>query len=101
VSLSIPTKYINEVMIGNKWFHCEEDSFMIDAYEFVHERGLDDDDFQSFGGQSGVTYAGFQFTNDWGFIVSGPMTAIQCVKWDDRVVTIGPKAIEMRKENAS
>ena len=101
MSLCIPTKYINEVMIGNKWIPCEEDSFLIDAYEFVYTRDQDDDDFHAFGGQSGVTYVGFQFTTEWGYTVSGPMTAIQCVKWDDRVVTIGPKAIEMRKENAS
>jgi hypothetical protein len=88
-------------MIGNKWIPCAHDSFTIDSYEFVYERDSDDDFVHHFGGQSGVTYVGFSFTSDHGYVVSGPMTTIQCVKWDDRVVTLGPKAIEMLKENAS
>jgi hypothetical protein len=115
VTLAIPRKHIFEVMIGNKWIGVFNQSFTIDSYEFVYEynasgEALRDDDgriyvaspeVSVFGGSSGVTYVGFSFECEHGEILSGPMTAIQCVKWDDRVVTLGPKAIEMLKENAS
>ena len=104
MSLLIPTDHIFEVMIGNEWIHCDSGSFVIDAYEFVNDRSsIHPSDFVSFKAESGVTYVGFEFFCDenLGAFISGPMTAIQGVKWDDRVVTLGPNPIEGRKESAS
>ena len=103
MSLVIPTNHIYEVMIGNEWIDCDRGSFVIDAYEFVNDRSsMHDNDFQSFRTESGVTYVGFEFTSENNlYVIAGPMTAVQSVKWDDRVVTLGPKAIEIRKESAS
>jgi hypothetical protein len=82
MSLGIPCNSIIEVMIGNKWYLIEQDSFVLDAYEYWTDKSFSDKRFFSFAKESGVTYEGFSFRDaEDGGTIAGPVTSIQAVKY--------------------
>jgi hypothetical protein len=82
MSLGIPCDSIIEVMIGNQWFEVEDNTFVLDAYEYWEDKKFTNERYFAFAKESGVTYEGFCFkdANDGGTI-AGPVTALQAVKY--------------------
>lgn len=75
MSLLIEIDKVSEVLLSGKWYTVLEDSFDLDAYEFIHERLL----LVSGKRGTGVCSTGFTFRSSLGRIV-GPLTAISAVK---------------------
>lgn len=76
MSLAIDTNTVTEVLIAGEWYAVENQSFDLDAYEFMWEG-----DCVHGGGTSGVCSTGFGFTHQ-GATINGPLTAIQAVRCD-------------------
>ncbi|RSM73470.1 hypothetical protein DMH04_41400 [Kibdelosporangium aridum] len=75
MSLAIDVDEITAVLLADGWHTVANKSFTLDSYEFVWR-----DSTMHGGGQSGVCSAGFEFTDDSGAMLSGPLTAVLAVR---------------------
>ena len=87
MSLLIDVDQVTRVLIAGRWWDVADNSFTLDAYEYVwRHRGVDRAPLvEHGGGESGVCATGFRFKvagdllNESRFI-AGPLTAIQAVE---------------------
>jgi hypothetical protein len=90
MSLAIDVDTIARVLLADGWHNVTDNSFTIDAYEFLWSgrtgtRVADLDPARDplllhGGGNSGVCATGFAFTTTGGKHVSGPLTAVLAVE---------------------
>jgi hypothetical protein len=59
------------------WWHIEDGTFDLDAYEYIEDTGL----VLHGGGQGGICSTGFRFQINGGDWVAGPLTAIVAVRY--------------------
>ena len=82
MSLAINAEKVFAVLLGDDWYDVVAGSFYLDSYEFVED---DSDDAYVLhpGGRSGVCATGFSFKSraDKSFTTTGPLTAIQAVRY--------------------
>ena len=82
MSLNIDIDTVTEVLLEDGWHQVEDESFDLDAYEYL-ERWENHGQKKSYplhsGGNSGVCSTGFIFEEN-GAVVMGPLTAILAVK---------------------
>lgn len=78
MSLAIDVDKIHSVLLADGWHGVRDDSFSLDSYEYVW--GGQNDMLMHAGGNSGVCATGFQFTDDTGMLISGPLTAVLAVR---------------------
>lgn len=75
MSLYIDPRAITEVLLADGWHTVQPKTFDLDSYEFGYE-----DFCLHGGGNSGVCATGFEFVDDTGHIINGPLTAILAVR---------------------
>jgi hypothetical protein len=93
VSLAIDVDTVTAVLLLDGWHKVSAKSFFIDSYEFLWsgqsgvtveklEQEHPDKDAMLVhgGGQSGITAAGFSFTDGEGGHLSGPLSAVLAVR---------------------
>lgn len=86
MSLAINIDHVTAVLIAGQWYDVADDSFDLDAYEYIwHRRNPNrypDDDPQLMhgGGHSGICATGFVFRTKQGDRMAGPLTSIQAVR---------------------
>jgi len=90
MSLSIDIDTVSAVLLADGWHDVIDDSFEVDAYEYVQGKAL-----RFRGGQSALIPAtGFQFKEAQGVggavMVYGPLTAILAVKGKQDAGHVGP-----------
>lgn len=79
MSLAIETDDIIEVLLADGWYTVDNESFGIDAYEYMWQAGMGDTPMLAGGQSEHITSAGFSFTAG-DYIISGPLTAVLAVK---------------------
>jgi hypothetical protein len=82
MSLAIDVDKVTRVLLADGWHDVANDSFSLDAYEYLwHHRGADRDPMVLHGGgQSGICSNGFAFTDPDGRHLCGPLTAVLAVE---------------------
>lgn len=75
MSLAIDTNRVTRVLLADGWHQVADQSFDIDAYEYVW-----DDELIHGGGNSGVCASGFAFHTTSGTYIAGPLTAILAIE---------------------
>ncbi|OGU35156.1 MAG: hypothetical protein A3K13_01035 [Gemmatimonadetes bacterium RIFCSPLOWO2_12_FULL_68_9] len=70
MSLAIDVAKVRSVLLADGWHRVAENSFAVDAYEYV-KAGVT----QS-GGNGSTGPVGFRFKDDAGYVLSGPLSAI-------------------------
>ena len=76
MSLRIDVDKISAVLLADGWHEVVDQSFALDAYEYVHN-----EDTIHKGGGGNVTSTGFCFKDDTGSSMCGPLTAILAVRY--------------------
>ena len=82
MSLSIDIARVTDVLLEDGWHEVEDQSFDLDAYEYVQEwenYGEKKSLVIHPGGHAGVCRAGFLFKEN-GAVLMGPLTAILAVR---------------------
>lgn len=84
MSLAIDVDRITAVLLPDGWHTVADQSFTIDAYEYLwNPPGTrHDPDVLHGGGQSGVCASGFAFRSPDESTIAGPLTAIAAVRTD-------------------
>ena len=77
MSLSIDVNRVEKVLLADGWHHVAEQSFDLDAYEFVDE-GVT----VHGGGATGITATGYVFRTQKGAVIAGPLTAVLAVAYE-------------------
>lgn len=77
MSLAIDVDKVNAVLLADGWHKVADQSFDLDAYEYIHGSATIHK-----GGQGGVTSTGFRFKDDGNYVMYGPLTAILAVRRD-------------------
>ena len=98
MSLGIDTDLVSHVLLTDGWYTVVDHSFTLDSYEFFSYHRNDPNDPNAHhvlhaGGGSGMCDTGFSFrvsprrgTDDKpGDLISGPLTAIQAVRYRTHV----------------
>lgn len=91
MSLAINIDKVGRVLLADGWHTVKDDSFAMDAYEFLwypdEDTTIMDAQIVHGGGQSGICSTGFTFKergdkryDDPEMWISGPLTAIQAVE---------------------
>ena len=93
MSLAINIDKVRRVLLADGWHTVKDDSFAMDAYEFLwypnEDTTIMDAQIVHGGGQSGICATGFTFkeisARDRAYVdseiwISGPVTAIQAVE---------------------
>ena len=80
MSLAIDVDCVVEVLIGGHWFPVADQSFCVDAYEFVSPCFHTVNESHRWQ----VNSESFEFKDRDGKIVAGPVSAIQAVRVDKR-----------------
>ena len=75
MSLAIDVDKVSAVLLADGWHKMADQSFDLDAYEYVHGS-----ETIHKGGQADVTSTGFTLKDDGGYIMYGPLTAILAVR---------------------
>jgi len=66
MSLAIDIDRVTAVLLADGWHQVEEESFVLDSYEYVYRTEYD---------------AGFLFKTTGGDYIAGPLSAIQAVRY--------------------
>ena len=90
MSLAIDVDAVTAVLLADGWHEVADDSFSLDAYEFIWSgkggvraadmNGDRDPMVLHGGGGSGVCATGYEFIDDGGEVIAGPLTAILAVR---------------------
>lgn len=89
MSLAINLDKVNRVLLSDGWHVVLNESFALDAYEYLwypnEDTTIMDTELVHYGGQSGICATGFKFqgignANDGTLWMYGPLTAIQAVE---------------------
>jgi hypothetical protein len=75
MSLSIDVDKVTGVLLPDGWHDVADNSFDVDAYEFVHHG-----ETIHRGGEGGVTSEGFRFKDGGGQRFYGPLTTLQAIR---------------------
>ncbi len=70
MSFAIEIAKVRSVLLADGWHRVAENSFTVDAYEYVQAGGAKS------GGNGGVGPVGFRFKDDAGYVLSGPLSAV-------------------------
>ena len=82
MSLYINPDKVSSVLLSDGWHDIKPESFFLDAYEYVYPRNQHGDlQIAHGGGNSGICATGFAFTELDDEKVSGPLTAIEAVRY--------------------
>jgi hypothetical protein len=75
MSLLIDVRKITAVLLADGWHNVTPGTFNLDSFEF----GVGDDCIH-YGGNGGVCSTGFEFKDDNGDLIAGPLTAVLAVR---------------------
>lgn len=97
MSLAIDVEHVVSVLLGDGWHDVVDDSFDIDAYDFVSTMFLDqqrrgdlvDGVILHEAGAGGTCPVGFSFLGWDGYRVAGPLTAVLAVRYGPPVEVEG------------
>lgn len=84
MSLGIDIDRVAAVLLADGWHEVKNQSFAMDAYEFLWYPDPDDRsrvDVVHGGGDNGICATGFEFEADDELIYSGPLTSILAVRY--------------------
>lgn len=70
MSFAIEVARVRSVLLADGWHRVAENSFAVDAYEYV-QAGV-----TKSGGNGSAGPVGFRFKDDAGYVLSGPLSAI-------------------------
>jgi hypothetical protein len=82
MSLAIEFDYVKSVLLADGWHDVDENSFYLDAYEFVW--GVDPEGKPNVihpAGSDGLSTKGFAFIDDEGTRIFGPISSIIAVRY--------------------
>lgn len=69
MSFAIDMAKVRSVLLLDGWHRVAANSFAVDAYEYVKAG-------EKSGGNGSAGAAGFRFTDDAGYVLSGPLSAV-------------------------
>ena len=87
MSLAIDVDKVKGVLLSDGWYEVKDRSFVLDSYEYLwwpegaDGAKIEEPDVVHGGGQSGVCATGFTFKGNEGDWISGPLTAIEAVRY--------------------
>ncbi|HXV86887.1 MAG TPA: hypothetical protein VD793_09320 [Gemmatimonadales bacterium] len=70
MGLAIDVTKVRSVLLADGWHRVVEQSFVIDAYDYVQAGGTRS------GGNGSAPPAGYRFKDDAGYILAGPLAAV-------------------------
>ncbi len=77
MSLAIEVSSVTKVYVAGEWHMVLGESFELDAYEYVDSAGA----LWSADARDLVTSMGFRFESEFAGWISGPITAIEAVRY--------------------